>query len=58
MPPGTHFAKISANVLDISPGQIPILVSPGEKSHSPISRRFQRPTGCAITSTKKNSKSP
>ncbi len=41
MPPSTPFAKTSANVLDISPGQIPILASPGEKSHSPSSRRFQ-----------------
>ena len=55
---GTPFTKITANVLDISRGQIPILASPGEKSHSPGSRRFQRPAGSAVTTTKQNSKSP
>jgi hypothetical protein len=34
MPPGTPITKISANVLDISRGQIAIPASPGEKSHS------------------------
>ena len=58
MRPGTPFAKITANVLDISRGQIPIPASPGEKSHSPGSRRLQRRAGSAITTTKQNSKSP
>ena len=57
-PPGTPFSKISANVLDISRDQIPILASPGQKSHSPTSRRFQRPNGSAVIATKQNSKSP
>ncbi len=58
MPPGTPFTKISANVLNISRCQIPILASPGGKSHSPSSRRFQRPAGSAVTTTEQNSKSP
>ena len=42
MPTHTLFTNVSANVLDISRGQIPILASPGEKSRSPSSGRFQR----------------
>ena len=57
-PPGTPFTKISANVLDISRGRFPIHAPPGEKSHSPSSRRFLPPTGSAVTTTKQNSKSP
>jgi hypothetical protein len=55
---GTPFTKITANVLDISRGQIPILPLPGAKSHSPGSRRFQRPAGSAVSTTKQNAKSP
>jgi hypothetical protein len=58
MHPATPVTKITANVLDISRGQIAILASSGEKSHSPSSRRFQRPAGYAVTTTKQNSKSP
>jgi hypothetical protein len=58
MHPGTPFTKITANVLDIGRGQIPILPLPGEKSHSPGSRRFQRPADSAVSTTKQNAKSP
>ena len=60
MPPGTPFTKISANVLDISRGQIPILASTSAKYHSPSSRQRQRQrrAGCATISTEQKSKSP
>ena len=54
MPPDTPVTRISANGLDIGRGQIPIPASPGEKSHSPGSRRFPRRDGFAVTATEQN----
>jgi hypothetical protein len=54
MAPGVTFAKISATGLNVSRGQFPIHVPPGEKSHSPRQRR----SGCAITSTEQDPKFP
>jgi hypothetical protein len=58
MPPGTPFTNISANVLDISRGRIPMLAPPSDNFHSPSSRRFPRTTGFAVAKTEQNLKSP
>jgi hypothetical protein len=58
MSPDTPVTRITANGLDIGRGQIPIPASPGEKFHSPGSRRFLNRNGFAVTAAKQNSKSP
>jgi hypothetical protein len=51
IPSSTTFTKISANVLDISRGQISMLDRGGDESHPPSSRQLQRRAGFAITAT-------